>query len=178
MRRTYVERLRLMVGVRSVLVLCTGNSARSILGEALFNELGAGQITAFSAGSKPKGVPHPGALRLLARKGIDTAPFRSKSWLEFTGPDAPEIDLAITVCGNAAGEACPVFPGTPLRAHWGLPDPADLTGTEAEVDAAFEETWRLLDMRVRALLALDLEHMDRAAAQAAIAAIGTMEGAA
>ena len=178
MRRTYVERLRLMVGVRSVLVLCTGNSARSILGEALFNELGAGQITAFSAGSKPKGVPHPGALRLLARKGIDTAPFRSKSWLEFTGPDAPEIDLAITVCGNAAGEACPVFPGTPLRAHWGLPDPADLTGTEAEVDAAFEETWRLLDMRMRALLALDLEHMDRAAAQAAIAAIGTMEGAA
>ena len=167
-----------MVGVRSVLVLCTGNSARSILGEALFNELGAGQITAFSAGSKPKGVPHPGALRLLARKGIDTEPFRSKSWLEFTGPDAPEIDLAITVCGNAAGEACPVFPGTPLRAHWGLPDPADLTGTEAEVDAAFEETWRLLDMRVRALLALDLEHMDRAAAQAAIAAIGTMEGAA
>ena len=178
MRRTYVERLRLMVGVRSVLVLCTGNSARSILGEALFNELGAGQITAFSAGSKPKGVPHPGALRLLARKGIDTAPFRSKSWLEFTGPDAPEIDLAITVCGNAAGEACPVFPGTPLRAHWGLPDPADLTGTEAEVEAAFEETWRLLDMRMRALLALDLEHMDRAAAQAAIAAIGTMEGAA
>ena len=178
MRRTYVERLRLMVGVRSVLVLCTGNSARSILGEALFNQLGADLITACSAGSKPKGVPHPGALRLLARKGIDTAPFRSKSWLEFTGPDAPEIDLAITVCGNAAGEACPVFPGTPLRAHWGLPDPADLTGTEAEVDAAFEETWRLLDMRMRALLALDLEHMDRAAAQAAIAAIGTMEGAA
>ena len=178
MRRTYVERLRLMVGVRSVLVLCTGNSARSILGEALFNQLGADLITACSAGSKPKGVPHPGALRLLARKGIDTAPFRSKSWLEFTGTDAPEIDLAITVCGNAAGEACPVFPGTPLRAHWGLPDPADLTGTEAEVDAAFEETWRLLDMRVRALLALDLEHMDRAAAQAAIAAIGTMEGAA
>lgn len=167
-----------MAGVNTVLMLCTGNSARSILGEALFNQLGAGRITAYSAGSTPKGVPHPGALRLLARKGIDTAPFRSKSWLEFAGPDAPQIDLAITVCGNAAGEACPVFPGAPLRAHWGLPDPADVTGSEAEVDAAFEETWRLLEMRVRAMLALDLEAMDRAAAQAALAAIGVMEGAA
>ena len=167
-----------MVGVRSVLVLCTGNSARSILGEALFNQLGAGRITAFSAGSQPKGVPHPGALRLLARKRIDTAPLRSKNWLEFTGPGALEIDLAITVCGNAAGEACPVFPGTPLRAHWGLPDPADVSGSEAQVDAAFEETWRLLEIRVRAMLALDLEAMDRTAAQAALAEIGTMEGAA
>ena len=167
-----------MSDVRSVLVLCTGNSARSILGEALLNHLGAGQITAYSAGSKPKGVPHPGALRLLERKGIDLAPFRSKSWLEFTGPDAPEIDLAITVCGNAAGEACPVFPGTPLRAHWGLPDPADVAGSEAEVDAAFEETWRLLEMRIRAMLALDLAAMDRSEAQAALAEIGAMEGAA
>ena len=167
-----------MAGINTVLVLCTGNSARSILGEALLGQLGAGRIAAFSAGSKPKGVPHPGALRLLARKGIDIAPFRSKSWLEFTGPDAPEIDLAITVCGNAAGEACPVFPGTPLRAHWGLPDPADVTGTEAEIDAAFEETWRLLGLRVQAMLALDLEAMDRAAAQDALAKIGAMEGAA
>lgn len=167
-----------MSDVRSVLVLCTGNSARSILGEALFGSLGAGQIAAYSAGSKPKGVPHPGALRLLERKGIDPAPLRSKSWLEFTGPDAPEIDLAITVCGNAAGEACPVFPGTPLRAHWGLPDPADVAGSEAEVDAAFEETWRLLEMRVRAMLALDLAAMDRSEAQAALAEIGAMEGAA
>ena len=167
-----------MVGVKSVLVLCTGNSARSILGEALLGQLGAGRITAYSAGSKPKGVPHPGALRLLARKGIDTAPFRSKSWLEFTGPDAPEIDLVITVCGKAAGEACPVFPGTPLRAHWGLPDPADVSGSEAEVAAAFEEIWRLLEMRVRAMLVLDFAAMDRTAAQAALAEIGAMEGAA
>ncbi|MDE2435485.1 MAG: arsenate reductase ArsC [Sphingomonadales bacterium] len=167
-----------MVAVRSVLVLCTGNSARSILGEALFDRLGQGRIAAFSAGSKPKGVPHPGALRLLAAHGFDTSRFRSKSWLEFTGPDAPEIDLAITVCGNAAGEACPVFPGSPLRAHWGLPDPADVSGSEAEVDAAFAETWRLLEMRVNAFLALDLAGMDRVAAQAALAAIGTMEGAA
>jgi arsenate reductase (thioredoxin) len=162
----------------TVLVLCTGNSARSILGEALFNHLGEGLVRAFSAGSKPKGVPHQGALRLLARRGIDTATFRSKSWNEFTGPDAPAIDLAITVCGNAAGEACPVFPGSPLKAHWGLPDPADATGTEAEVDAAFEETWRLLEMRVRAFLALDRAAMDKPALLAALAEIGAMEGAA
>ena len=162
----------------TVLVLCTGNSARSILGEALFNHLGEGRVRAFSAGSKPKGVPHPGALRLLARRGIDTGVFRSKSWDEFTAPDAPAIDLAITVCGNAAGEACPVFLGSPLKAHWGLPDPADVTGSEAEVDAAFEQTWRLLEMRVRAFLALDRAGLDKAAMHAALADIGAMEGAA
>lgn len=167
-----------MVQVTSVLVLCTGNSARSILGEALFAHLGQGRIAAYSAGSKPKGVPHPGALRLLARKGINPAQFQSKSWNEFSGPAAPPIDLAITVCGNAAGEACPVFPGAPLRAHWGLPDPADVEGSEAEVDAAFEETWRLLDMRVRALLNLDLTALDRASVSAELARIGQMEGAA
>jgi arsenate reductase len=162
----------------TVLVLCTGNSARSILGEALFNHLGEGRVKALSAGSKPKGEPHPGALRLLARRGIDTANFRSKSWDEFTAPGAPPIGLAITVCGNAAGEACPVFLGSPLKAHWGLPDPADVTGSEAEVDAAFEETWRLLEMRVRAFLALDRASMDKPALQAALAEIGAMEGAA
>jgi arsenate reductase len=162
----------------TVLVLCTGNSARSILGEALFNHLGEGRVRAFSAGSRPKGVPHPGALRLLGRRGIDVAAFRSKSWDEFTAPGAPPIDLAITVCGNAAGEACPVFLGSPLKAHWGLPDPADATGSEAEIDAAFEETWRLLEMRVRAFLALDREAMDARALQAALAEIGAMEGAA
>ncbi len=161
----------------TLLVLCTGNSARSILGEALFNHLGEGRVRAFSAGSKPKGVPHPGALRLLARRGIDTAAFRSKSWNEFTAPGAPPIDLAITVCGNAAGEACPVFFGSPLKAHWGLPDPADVTGSEAQVDAAFAQTWRLLEMRVRAFLALDRAAMDRPALQAALAEIGAMEGA-
>ncbi len=167
-----------MVAVRSILVLCTGNSARSILGEALFRHHGAGRLQAYSAGSKPKGVPHPGALRMLAREGFDPASFRSKSWNEFTGPDAPIIDLAITVCGNAAGEACPVFPGSPLRAHWGLPDPADVSGDEATIDAAFAETWRLLTMRVEALLALDLEALDARAAQAELARIGAMEGAA
>ena len=162
----------------NVLVLCTGTSARSILGEALFNHLGQGRVRAFSAGSEPKGVPHPGALRLLARRGIDTTLFRSKSWDEFSGPDAPPIDLAITVCGNAAGELCPVFIGSPLKAHWGLPDPADATGSEADVDAAFEETWRLLEMRVRAFLVLDRASMDKASMQTALAKIGAMEGAA
>ena len=162
----------------TILVLCTGNSARSILGEALFNQLGQGRVRAFSAGSQPKGEPHPAALRLLARRGIAPAGFRSKSWNEFTAPGAPSIDLAITVCGNAAGEACPVFLGSPLKAHWGLSDPADVTGSEAEVDAAFEETWRLLEMRVKAFLALDPGTMDARQLQAALAAIGAMEGAA
>jgi arsenate reductase (thioredoxin) len=161
----------------NVLILCTGNSARSILGEAILVEKGAGRIVAYSAGSKPKGVPHPGALRLLARKGIDPSPFRSKSWDEFTGPDTPRIDLSITVCGNAAGDACPVFLGAPLKAHWGLPDPADAAGDDTAVDATFEETWRLLDLRVTALLALPFETMERDAFKAALAHIGQMEGA-
>ncbi len=162
----------------TVLVLCTGNSARSILGEALFNQLGEGRVRAFSAGSKPKGAPHPGALRLLAQRGIDTAEIRSKSWDEFAVPGAPSIDLAITVCGNAAGEACPVFLGSAMKAHWGLPDPADVTGSVAVVDAAFEETWRLLEMRVRTFLALHRAGMDKPALQAALAEIGAMEGTA
>ena len=164
--------------MKSILVLCTGNSARSILGEAIFNQLGAGRVLAFSAGSKPKGVPHPGALRLLAAKGIDIAAFRSKSWDEFAAPDAPKIDIAITVCGNAAGETCPLFIGAPLRAHWGLPDPADVTGGDAKVDGAFAETWRLLEMRVRTLLALPFESMEGSILRAALNEIGLMEGAA
>lgn len=161
----------------SILVLCTGNSARSILGEAILAQSGKGRIVAHSAGSKPKGMPHPGALRLLARKGIDAAPFRSKSWDEFTGHGAPKIDLAITVCGNAAGEACPVFIGAPLKAHWGLPDPADVTGDDEAVDAAFEQTWRWLDARAQALLALPFETMDRTELAAELGRIGQMEGA-
>lgn len=162
----------------NILVLCTGNSARSILGEAIFNQLGAGRVRAYSAGSRPKGVPHPGALRLLERRGIDTNSFRSKSWHEFTGPDAPPIDIAITVCGNAAGEACPVFMGAPIKAHWGLPDPADVDGDEATVDAAFEQTWNWLEMRIAALLALPFAQMEPTELGAALARIGAMEGAA
>ena len=162
----------------NILVLCTGNSARSILGEALIARKGAGRVRAYSAGSQPKGVPHPGALRLLAREGYDTGAFRSKSWDEFAAPDAPRIDIAITVCGNAAGETCPLFIGAPVRAHWGLPDPADATGDDAAVDAAFAETYRLLDMRVRAMLTLPLETMTPAERRDALNAIGAMAGAA
>lgn len=162
----------------SVLVLCTGNSARSILGEAMLGHRGCGRVVAHSAGSKPRRAPHPGALRLLARKGIATTGFRSKSWSEFSGPGAPPIDLAITVCGNAAGEACPVFAGAPLKAHWGLPDPADVEGSEAEIDAAFDATWNALEARVGAFLALPFETMERPELAARLAQIGQLEGAA
>jgi arsenate reductase len=162
----------------NILVLCTGNSARSILGEAIVNQLGAPQIRAFSAGSRPKGEPHPAALRLLAAKGIDAADFRSKSWEEFAIPGSPVIDIALTVCGNAAGETCPLFTGAPIRAHWGLPDPADVSGSNADVDAAFAETWRFLEMRVKAMMALPLEQMEPRDIQMKLNAIGQMEGAA
>lgn len=160
-----------------ILVLCTGNSARSILGEAILTELGAGRLRAYSAGSKPKGVPHPGALRLLARRGIDTHSFRSKSWNEFTGPDAPRINIAITVCDNAAQETCPVFIGAPIKAHWGLPDPADVEGSEAEVDAAFEATWQALSLRVRTLLSTKFETMTPSNLADFLGQIGRMDGA-
>lgn len=159
----------------NVLVLCTANSARSILGEAIFNQLGAGRITAFSAGSTPAGQPHPGALRLLARRGIATGGFRSKSWDEFALPGAPPVDVAITVCGRAAGEVCPVFPGAPVRAHWGLEDPAHVPGGEAAVDAAFEATWLALEARVRALLALPIETLPRDRLVRELALIGQMD---
>jgi arsenate reductase len=163
--------------MKSILVLCTGNSARSILGEAILNSRGAGRVMAYSAGSTPKGVPHPGALRLLARKGIDPASFRSKSWNEFVSPAAPAIDIAITVCGNAAGEICPLFTGATIRAHWGLSDPADVIGDDTQVDAAFAETWRLLDTRVNAFLALPIEQMSPTELKAILSDIGRMEGA-
>lgn len=134
-----------------VLVLCTGNSCRSILGEALFNHLGQGRMTAFSAGSKPTGQVHPKSLALLQSKGIATAGFRSKSWNEFMGKP---IDVVITVCDSAAGEACPVFFGAPVKAHWGVPDPAHATGNDNEIMAAFEGAYKTLKARVEVFLRL------------------------
>jgi arsenate reductase (thioredoxin) len=163
--------------VYNILVLCTGNSARSILGEALFNQLGQGRVFAHSAGSHPKGAVHPGALRLLGAKAIDTRAFRSKSWDEFSGEDAPSIDLVITVCGNADAEICPIWSGTPLRTHWGLPDPADVIENDAAVDAAFVETWRRLENRVRAFLALPFETLGAETLKAELDAIGAMQDA-
>ena len=140
----------------NVLVLCTGNSARSILGEAIVNKLGQGRFRGFSAGSHPKGAVHPSALRLLRRRGYPTEGLRSKSWDEFSGPEVPEIDIVVTVCDNAAGEVCPIWPGHPIKAHWGLPDPAGATGGEAAEDAAFEAAHDALTLRIAELVKLPI----------------------
>jgi len=142
----------------NVLVLCTGNSARSILGEMLFKHLGKGRIKAYSAGSKPGGVVNPVALETLARHGVACEGARSKSWDEFAVPSAPTFDFIFTVCGNAAAETCPVWPGHPTTAHWGIPDPAHVEPMEARREA-FEEAYQSLKKRIEAFLALPLETM-------------------
>ena len=142
----------------NVLVLCTGNSARSILGEMLFNHLGRGRIEAYSAGSKPAGQVNPVALETLAKHGVPAEGARSKSWDEFAVPEAPRFDFIFTVCGNAAQETCPVWPGHPTTAHWGIPDPAHVEPPAARREA-FEEAYRSLKKRIEAFLALPLETM-------------------
>lgn len=140
----------------NVLVLCTGNSARSILGEALFNHLGKGRVRAFSAGSKPSGTVNPVALETLEKHGVPLpADVRSKSWDEFAAPGAPKIDYIFTVCASAAGETCPIWPGHPTTAHWGIDDPAHVEPLEAR-RAAFERAYAALEKRIKAFLALDL----------------------
>lgn len=158
--------------IYNVLILCTGNSARSILGEAVFNREGNGRFRAFSAGSRPAGVPNPFAMALLNREGFDTGFARSKSWDEFAGPDAPHLDFVFTVCDNAAAEECPFWPGVPMTAHWGLPDPAAVTGSDAQKALAFAETYRALVRRVQAFAALPLESLDKMALKAKMAEIG------
>ncbi|RYG92144.1 arsenate reductase ArsC [Loktanella sp. IMCC34160] len=142
----------------NILVLCTGNSARSILLESILNRFGEGRVTAWSAGSKPAGQVHPQSLRLLQAKGFDTSAARSKSWDEFEGPQAPVMDAVITVCGSAASEPCPIWPGAPVRAHWGVEDPA--AADEADWDVAFETAYAQLKRRADAFLALDFETLD------------------
>ncbi len=134
---------------RNVLFLCTGNSARSILAEAILNRLGAGKFTAYSAGSQPKGRVHPGTIRLLESRGYDVSGLHSKSWDEFTGPDGVQIDYIITVCNNAAGEVCPIIPGKPAKYHWDIPDPP----AAGDVPQAFEEAYRLLTQHIAAFIA-------------------------
>lgn len=159
----------------NILVLCTGNSARSILAEALLNGLGAVQgIRACSAGSKPAGKVNPAAIALLRKKGYPTEGLRSKSWEEFARQDAPQMDLVITVCDTAAREACPVWPGAPLRVHWGIPDPAAVAGSEEAVRAAFEQAYERLKRRVEAFLALLGEEVSEAEFRHRAAAIGEM----
>ena len=138
----------------NVLILCTGNSARSILGEALINHLGGGRFRAHSAGSKPAGKVNPLALRVLAERNIPVAGLRSKSWDEFGAPGALRMDMVITVCDNAAGETCPLWPGSPARAHWGLADPAAVAGSEAQRLAAFRDTLRQVEARVARLVGM------------------------
>lgn len=161
----------------NVLFLCTGNSARSILAEAILGRLGSGRFQAFSAGSFPKGAVHPAAVRLLDQLDYDTSAFRSKSWDEFSGPEAPQLDFIFTVCGNAAGETCPVWPGKPMTAHWGLPDPAAVEGSEAEVAAAFADTYRMLTNRIELFLALPLDAIDAMSLQNRLRDIGNTAGA-
>jgi protein-tyrosine-phosphatase len=149
-----------MSHVYNVLFLCTGNSARSILAEAILNREGAGRFRAFSAGSRPKGEVHPGTLDLLERLDHDTGFARSKSWDEFAADGAPEMDLVITVCDQAAAEECPYWPGHPMSAHWGVPDPAAATGSDAEKARAFAEAYATLRHRIAALVALPINDYD------------------
>lgn len=161
-----------MTKTYNVLILCTGNSARSILGEAVFNHHGASKFRAYSAGSKPAGQPNPFAIDLLKREGIDTAFARSKSWDEFAAPDAPVMDFVITVCDSAAAEECPYWPGAPVSAHWGLPDPAAVEGTDAIKALAFAQTYAALMRRVGAFAALPIETLDNLALKTKLSDIG------
>jgi arsenate reductase (thioredoxin) len=156
----------------NVLFVCTGNSARSILAEALVNHRGHGQFRGFSAGSHPKGAVHPIALELLKRMKLPTDGLRSKSWDEFAEPGAPPLDFVFTVCDNAAGEACPYWTRQPMTAHWGVADPAAVEGTEADKWIAFRETLRLLDNRIKILTSLPLATLDRIKLQERLDAIG------
>lgn len=159
----------------NILVLCTGNSARSILLESILNHQGAGRVAAWSAGSHPVGQVHPQALALLAGHGLPVARLRSKSWDEFAAPGAPVFDLAVTVCGNAATETCPRWPGAPLRAHWGVEDPA--AAAPADQPAAFAAAWQILSARATAFLALGPETMAPADLARALPAIAAVDGA-
>ena len=161
----------------NVLFLCTGNSARSILAEAILNKIGAGKFQAFSAGSQPKGRVHPETLRLLQSLGFDVTRMRSKSWGEFARPGAPSLDFVFTVCDNAAGEACPFWPGQPMTAHWGIPDPAAAQGSEAEIAVAFKDAYRMLSQRIEIFTALPIRSLDKLSLQAKLKDIGRMEGA-
>jgi len=146
--------------VHEVLVLCTGNSARSILAEALINHRGAGRFRAYSAGSHPTGRVNPFAVATLQRFGLPTEGLRSKSWNEFAGPRSPRLDFIFTVCDNAAGEVCPLWPGQPITAHWGVPDPAAVEGTDEWKLQAFEDTFRILERRVSRFVDLPLSSLD------------------
>ena len=161
----------------NVLFLCTGNSARSVIAEAILNKVGRGRFRAFSAGSQPKGQVNPRTIELLQGLGYDTSAFRSKSWSEFAVAGAPQMNFVFTVCDDAAGETCPLWPGQPMTAHWGITDPAAVTGSPAEVGLAFKDVYRQLHRRIDVFAALPIASLDRLRLQEKLHDIGHMEGA-
>jgi protein-tyrosine-phosphatase len=163
--------------VYNVLFLCTGNSARSILAEAILNRAGKGRFRGFSAGSQPKTQVNPHTLNLLLHLGYDTSELRSKSWNEFAVAGAPPLDFVFTVCDNAAGETCPFWPGQPMTAHWGIPDPAAAEGSDAEIAVAFSDAYRMLERRIHLFLALPIDKLDRMVLSKRLKDIGASEGA-
>jgi arsenate reductase len=163
--------------IYNVLFLCTGNSARSIIAEAILNKIGQGTFRAYSAGSQPKGEVNPNTITLLRGLGYDTTGFRSKSWSEFAQAGAPALDFVFTVCDNAAGEACPVWPGQPMTAHWGIPDPAEAQGTDAEIAVAFQDAYRMLMRRIELFTALPIAKLDQMTLRSRLREIGQIEGA-
>lgn len=160
----------------NVLFLCTGNSARSILAESVLRKIGAGKFNAYSAGSQPKGNVNPMALDVLVGHKFPTEGLRSKSWDEFAGAEAPQFDFIFTVCDNAAGESCPVWPGKPMTAHWGIEDPAAVEGTDAEKRIAFTTALRYMKLRIAAFAALPLKSLERISLTAKLQEIGQLEG--
>jgi arsenate reductase len=156
----------------NVLFLCTGNSARSIMAEAILKHKGKGRFTAFSAGSQPAGQPRPEALRQIESAGLSTAGLRSKSWDEFSGPDAPRLDFVFTVCDNAAKEQCPFWPGQPMTAHWGIPDPAAVKGSPEKIARAFRDAFVVLDRRIALFLSLPLATLEEMAIKDELDRIG------
>ena len=157
----------------NVLFLCTGNSARSVMAEAILQRFGAGKFNAYSAGSMPKGEVHPQTLALLKRLNFDTNAFRSKSWDVFAAADAPPLDFVFTVCDNAAGEVCPVWPGQPMTAHWGIPDPAAATGSDVDIARAFANAYGALQNRIAIFVNLPFEGLDRLSLQKRLDGIGS-----
>ncbi len=158
--------------IYNTLFICTGNSARSIMAEAILNQLGAGRFRAYSAGSQPAGRVHPLALELLERNRFPTTALRSKNWSEFAGPDAPRMDFVLTVCDKAAGEVCPVWPGQPMSAHWGVEDPVAAEGSEELRRKAFSDAFMLLSRRIAIFLSLPLDKLDRLSLQNELTRIG------
>ena len=162
-------------GPFNVLFLCTGNSARSIIAEVILNKLAPGKFHAYSAGSQPKGQVNPHTIQLLQSLGYDTSDLRSKSWNEFAKAGAPVLDFVFTVCDNAAGETCPVWPGQPMTAHWGVPDPAEAEGSPAEIALAFKDAYRMLNQRIGIFTALPIRNLDRLSLLKRLKEIGNMK---